>query len=388
MIYQSPAYWALLAVAAAVFALCADSRVRLRCAALIAGSLGALVLVVGIDPRYGALLLVSIGWVVVSARAAAGSSVRQRWALHLFGPVAIVWIASKISTAAHAGPFLFVGFSYFFIKAGTLLKDVQDGRINDPDAFVVAAYFLHFPTFVSGPMHLFGEFDRAVRLPRFPDLEGAIDVTFRVLLGFVKLVVVSPLFLPMSLAGLGPGPLSMSALAVGSLAYSVVIWANFSGYSDLAIATSRLIGVPVPENFNYPYAARNIREFWQRWHITFTRVLTNYLFIPLSRQLPRFMADRPRLLMIVATLVTFLFCGFWHGATPNFVAWGLYHALGLIVFDLYRPGATRRRLARRGRPHAPLINGIGWAAGVTATFAFVSAGWILFVFPLSRLLGD
>jgi alginate O-acetyltransferase complex protein AlgI len=386
MIYHALSYWALLGATAAVFALSAPDSVRTRSMALISASLVALALVVGVDRRYGLVLLLGVIWVTVSVRMAGGS--RGGRLLFWIGPIALLWALTKIASAGHALPFLAVGFSYFFIKSWTLLKDVQDRRVSPPDPFVVVAYFLYFPTFISGPMHLFSEFDRSVRAPRFPDLEGVIDAVFRVLLGSVKLVVIAPLLVPVSLeSAASAGSLPVSTLAAACVAYSFVLWANFSGYSDLAIATSRLAGVYTPENFNYPYAAPNIREFWQRWHMTFTRVLTSYIFVPLSRRLQPALGDRPRTLMMVCTLVTFLFCGFWHGAMPNFVAWGLYHACGLIVFDLYRTGAVRRRQRRKGHAHSALIAGAGRLCGTALTFAFVSVGWILFVFPLSTLLG-
>ena len=388
MIYQSSAYWVLLAATAAIFSLSSAAAVRTRSAALIGTSLLALALVAGIDPWFGVVLLVSVAWITLSVRIAAASRRHPVWVLYLLGPVAIVWILSKVSSASHVAWFQFIGYSYFFIKAGTLLKDVQDRRIENPDPFIVVAYFLHFPTFISGPMHLFGEFDRTLRAPEFPDLEGLVDAVFRVLLGLVKVKVLTPLLLPISLEALASsGTLSLATLGVGCIAYSIVIWANFSGYTDLAVATSRLMGVRTPENFNYPYAAANIREFWQRWHITFTRVLTSYVFVPLSRRLQVPLEDRPVTLMVVCTTVTFLFCGFWHGATLNFLVWGLYHAIGLIVYDLYRPGAMRRRLRRKGAPHAALVNRVERWSAIACTFAFVSAGWIFFVLPLSRLMG-
>ena len=386
--FESLLFWVCLAATGAVFCLSPPAWVRARSAALTATSLLVLAFVVGVDPWFGIVLLISVAWVALAVRIAAVFHGRRGMLLYLFGPVAIVWILSKEAPVFHVASIQFVGFSYFFIKAGTLLKDVQDRRIERPDPFAVVSYFLHFPTFVSGPMHLFGEFDRSLRAPEFPDLKGFIDVCFRILLGLVKVKILAPLFLPISLESIAAtGPLSVTTLAVGSLAYSVVIWANFSGYTDLAVATSRLMGVHTPENFNYPYAARNIREFWQRWHISFTRVLTSYVFVPLSRRLQASLGDRPRTLMVVCTLITFLFCGFWHGATPNFLLWGLYHAFGLIVFDLYRPGAMRRRLRRKGNPNAVFINRVEHLFGIALTFSFVSASWILFVFPVSRLLG-
>lgn len=349
----------------------------------------ALVLIMEVDPRFGVLLLISVAWIAFSVKIAAASRGRRMWVLYLLGPVAIFWILSKVASASHAAWFQFLGFSYFLIKAWTLLKDVRDRRIEKPDPFLVVAYFLYFPTFISGPMHLFGEFERTVRAPEFPDLDGLVDVVFRVLLGLVKVKVLAPLLLPISLESLASfGTLSLTTLSVGCVAYSIVIWANFSGYTDMAVATSRLMGVHTPENFNYPYAAANIREFWQRWHISFTRVLTSYVFVPLSRRLQAPLGDRPKTLMVVCTLVTFFFVGFWHGATPNFLVWGLYHAFGLIFFDLYRPGAMKRRQRRRGSPHAALINRVERLSGIAGTFAFVSGGWILFVLPISRLMGN
>ncbi len=389
MIYQSLAYWMLLAATAAVFSLSSPAAARTRSAALIGASLLTLALVAGIDLWFGVVLLMSVAWIMLAVRLAAGSHKRPVWVLYMLGPVAIVWVLSKVSSASHLGLLQFVGYSYFFIKAGTLLKDLQDRRIENPDPFVVVAYFLHFPTFISGPMHLFNEFDRSLRAPEFPDLEGLVDAVFRILLGLVKVKVLAPLLLPISLEALASsGTLSLATLGIGCIAYSIVIWANFSGYTDLAVATSRLMGVYTPENFNYPYAAANIREFWQRWHITFTRVLTSYVFVPLSRRLQTPLEGRPVTLMIVCTTVTFLFCGFWHGATSNFLVWGLYHAAGLIAYDLYRPGAMRRRLKRKGSPHAALVNRLERWSAIAGTFAFVSAGWIFFVLPISRLLGN
>jgi alginate O-acetyltransferase complex protein AlgI len=160
----------------------------------------------------------------------------------------------------------------------------------------------------------------------------------------------------MSLMALvGGGPVPLKTLVTASFVYSIVIWADFSGYSDAAIAASRLIGVGAPENFNRPYFAPNIREFWQRWHISFSRVLTSYLFVPISRALQRRLKGR-KPVMVIAYLATFLACGYWHGPTANFLAWGAYHGVGLIVFDLVQSKARRRPGApprSRRRPRGP-----------------------------------
>jgi D-alanyl-lipoteichoic acid acyltransferase DltB (MBOAT superfamily) len=114
--------------------------------------------------------------------------------------------------------------------------------------------------------------------------------------------------------------------------------------------------------------------------MTFSRVLTSYVFMPLSRALQRGLGPRRSLVMVIAYLATFLLCGYWHGPTPNFLAWGAYHGLGLIVFDAYQ-SRSRRRLGARGRRSS----GPARAAAIAVTFLFVSLGWILFVLPLSQV---
>ena len=133
------------------------------------------------------------------------------------------------------------------------------------------------------------------------------------------------------------------------------------------------MGVKVPENFQLPYLARNLREFWQRWHITFTRFLTQYLFVPFVRLFQRRIATASAAMTTaVAYLITFLFCGFWHGSTLNYLVWGLYHGLGLAAYDYYR---QRRLAAARTLRRVP-------AAFALITFLFVSLGWVFFTLPL------
>jgi alginate O-acetyltransferase complex protein AlgI len=235
-------------------------------------------------------------------------------------------------------------------------------------------------------MHLYGEFEHSLREPARLDGESLVDVLFRILLGFVKIKLVAALFTPLSLEAVkASGALTLRGLLAGSFAYSIVIWADFSGYSDLAIATSRVVGIRTPENFNYPYAAANIRDFWQRWHITFSRVLTAYVFVPVSRKLNAAFGGRRQAVLIASYLATFLFCGYWHGPTLNFLLWGLYHGAGLVVYDLYRQGATKRRLKRKGRPLFPYAEPLGRAASVALTFSFVSLGWVFFVLPAGMI---
>ena len=390
--FETPLFWALLLVAAALFRVAGQERVRARAASLAVIGVVALLSVVGLNPLLVLYLVAASLWIFYALKLTKrlGEARPYLASFLVFLPVLMPWVLGKQSAANDWKPldFLyFVGFSFFLIKAWTLIKDCHDGRVERPDLFVVLAYLLFFPTYVAGPMHLYGEFDATLREPSRLDGEAAVDVIFRVLLGFVKIKLVVALFTPLSLDALkSSGALTLRGLIAGSFAYSVVIWADFSGYSDLAIATARVVGIRTPENFNYPYAAANVRDFWQRWHITFSRVLTAYVFVPVSRKLNAALGARRKTVMVASYLATFLFCGYWHGPTLNFLLWGLYHGAGLVVYDLYRQGATKRRLKRKGQPRFRYAEPLGRAASVALTFCFVSLGWVFFVLPAGRMI--
>ena len=227
-------------------------------------------------------------------------------------------------------------------------------------------------------MHQFTEFRASLDAPYRLDAERLIDCVFRIVLGLVKILVIANLLAPASLTGLsGVESIDPLRLIFAACIYSVVLYADFSGYCDIAIGTSRLIGMDVPENFNWPYLASSMRDFWRRWHITFSRALTAHIFMPLSRILARKLPKSTAQASAIANTATFAFCGYWHGATLNFIVWGLWHALGLIGQDW-----NVRRLRRRGwRP--PLVK--PWpirVRDIALTFGFVSVGWIFFALPV------
>jgi D-alanyl-lipoteichoic acid acyltransferase DltB (MBOAT superfamily) len=390
--FETLFFWVLLVITAASFQIIPANQVRARAAALTVTSILAVAFVVKLNPLWIFFLVASSVWVLVGLKLtrvlARNRPFLASWLVFL--PVLIPWVVGKQAVALAWTPLTilyFVGFSFYLIKAWTLIKDYHDGRIAELDPFVVLAYFLFFPAYIAGPMHYFGEFDRTIRNLSGLNGEVLVDIVFRILLGFAKIKLVAALLIPVSLEAVKTsGRAGLRGLIFGSFAYSIVIWADFSGYSDLAIGTSRLVGIQTPENFNYPYAAANIREFWQRWHITFSRVLTAYIFIPVSRRLQKSFAQRRNLVLIVSYLVTFLFCGYWHGPTLNFLLWGLYHGAGLIVYDLYRQITTRRRLLSKGQPRSRFVAPLSHVASVALTFSFVSFGWIFFVLPTDMLL--
>ena len=390
-IFEGVEFWMTVAIVAAAAHLLPDQAHKWRAALLAVASIAGLVLVVDLNPLLLAVVAGSIGWIWIASRAPpAWTKGRTTLATTCgVGPVLAVWVVGKQSVGAGFDPlsFLyFIGFSFFLIKAWTFLKDLYDGRTEQPDIVVLCAYFLHFPTYVSGPMHYMAEFRESLRKPERLDLESAVDVGFRIALGLLKIKFLAPLLTPLSLLAIGEeADVGVSYLVIASVCYSLVLLFDFSGYADLAIATSRLVGIRTPENFNWPYLAPNIREFWQRWHMSFTRALTSYVFIPLSRSRWLSPLGTGRTRSATCYLLTFAACGYWHGATVNFILWGLYHAIGLIFYDIWR---SRQGPRRRGSQLEMTPTGLMKQGAATAlTFAFVSAGWILFVFPIAQITG-
>jgi D-alanyl-lipoteichoic acid acyltransferase DltB (MBOAT superfamily) len=145
----------------------------------------------------------------------------------------------------------------------------------------------------------------------------------------------------------------------GSLAFTFQLFLDFSAYSEMALGIALMLGFTLPQNFNSPYAASSLRDFWRRWHMTLSRYLRDYVYIPLG-------GSREGLASYVgATLVTMGLCGLWHGAGWTFVAWGLLHGLGLMVCRFWQS----RMVAL---PHS-----VAWLI----TFLFVVIGWVLFRAP-------
>jgi alginate O-acetyltransferase complex protein AlgI len=350
------------------------------------GSAAFLWVFTGIGALYLVALYAGLSLVFAAASSAVGGTASRGRVWWVLGVVLGLWALGKMGSSLHLSYFswlFFLGASFLIVKVWTFCKDLRDGRIRGANLSSFLAYCTFFPCFLSGPMHYYGEFRETFERREELNGEMLVNAVFRILHGLVKVLIVAQVLRPWSLAGIrdvGWSEVAAAELAGRSLVYSLVIYLDFSGYSDIAIAGARLLGIRVPENFQMPYLARNLREFWQRWHITFTRFLTQYLFVPIARRLQRRGGLSAPVLTSVSYLLTFIFCGFWHGATANFLVWGMYHGLGLSAYDWFR----QRRLAaaRTAGVPAPVPGSVQRSLYVLMTFAFVSLGWVFFILPL------
>ena len=292
----------------------------------------------------------------------------------LFSPATAAGLVKQVA-AVHPGaaPLAISFFAFEFVH---YLVEVGRGRepIRRPDDFILFA--LHFPSLVAGPIKRYQDYGPSLHAGLAGvTVEDVAAGAQRIALGLVKKIVLADNltlalnFYGQRVAGLSTGEawLFLSALAARILL-------DFSGYTDMAIGLSRLLGVRLPENFNYPYLATSLRDFWQRWHMSLTSWIRDYIYIPLGGN------RHGRVRQLANALLVFALCGLWHGPAWHFVLWGLWHGLGLVINHAYASflGPVGRGLAGLFA-RAPVL---GWAV----TLLYVAVGWLLFFYEPAQAL--
>jgi len=228
------------------------------------------------------------------------------------------------------------------------------------DPLHVALYTLFFPRLVAGPIVRPNEFFPQLERPRrFSWLRTQLGLQLFVWGFFKKTCVADPLALAIDPFYADPAAFSTLAAWLAVLGYSVQLYCDFSGYSDMAIGLGHLVGVRLPQNFRLPYLATDIRDFWQRWHLSLSRWIRDYLYISLGGN--RVSAARQAINLIAVMGV----CGFWHGAQWTFIAWGCLHGL-LLAIHRATPWPTW------------LSTSVGRAVCIAGTYMVVALAWVLF----------
>ncbi len=341
------------------------------------------------DPRFVLLLVAETAIAHVGARMihrSTDDSVRKWW---MIGSVAALlgilgyfkyvgFFAVNVDNVArslHLGnlvpliqPTLPVAISFFTFMAISYVIDVYHRQLEPALPLDLAVYLAFFPHLVAGPIVRGSELLPQIRHRRDPnhlDYSRAFQLILRgmfkkvVISSYVGTAIVDPVFI---------SPHSHSALEVlfAIWGYAVQIFCDFSGYTDIAIGLALLLGIKFPINFDAPYSADSLQDFWRRWHITLSRWLRDYLYIPLGGNRGS-KAEVARNIMI-----TMVLGGLWHGANWTFLIWGALHGAGQVVGHLRR---ERRRAA--GLPE-PTPSRWRHAWSVFLTFQFVCLAWVFF----------
>ena len=257
-----------------------------------------------------------------------------------------------------------VGISFYTFMAISYVVDVYRGQLEPAPFGRFAVYLSFFPHLVAGPIVRGSELLPQLERPRDPRRVDTTRAFFLIVSGlFLKVVIANHLATHLvDDVFAAPDRHSSLEVLVGVYGYAVQIFADFCGYTNIAIGIALLLGFEFPQNFANPYTAVSLQDFWRRWHMTLSRWLRDYLYIPLGG------SRKGKLLTYRNLLATMLLGGLWHGAAWTFVAWGGIHGLGLAVERLWRD-------LRGGEPRD---SALGRWVGRVVTFHVVCLGWIFF----------
>jgi alginate O-acetyltransferase complex protein AlgI len=374
MIFSSPRFLVFLAAVLAVLAVPARHETRKRI--LLVASC---VFYAAWDYRYLALLLVVsiIDYYCAERIAATEKPSTRRWWV-TFSVVSNLGIlgyfkyynffAENLTLLGLRVPALDIllpaGISFYTFKSMSYTIDVYRREIEPCRSLMDYATFVtFFPELIAGPIVRASIFLPQMTRQIGPTADRVAEGASLFLLGLTKKVVIADRVAgPVDQICGHPSGFSGTTLWLGVVGYSIQIYCDFSGYSDMAIGTAKMIGYDLPENFNMPYVARSITEFWQRWHMTLSAWLRDYLYIPLGGN------RRGEGRRYANLMLTMLLGGLWHGASWNFVLWGGLHGAALCIHKLWQTGPGKKIRV------SPVI---AWAG----TLSFVALCWIPFRAP-------
>ena len=273
----------------------------------------------------------------------------------------------------HLQVILPLGLSFFIFRLLSYLIEIQRGKLlAESNLLIFANYVAFFPSLLSGPIDRPGAFLPQLQKARAFDTTLATDGMRQILWGmFKKMVIANNLSMFVDGIWSQSAGAGTPAIWLAVLLYPIQMYADFSGYSDMSIGVAKLLGIRIAINFNYPFFAVNIAEYWRRWHISLTSWLTDYVFSPLSIRF-RDWGNRG---LIVSILITFVLIGAWHGARWTFVVFGLYHGLLYIPLMLNGSFFKKSKLKSQGRWNLPAGKDF---RQMTGTFLLVALGLILF----------
>ncbi len=278
--------------------------------------------------------------------------------------------------------FLPIGIAYYTLQNISYLVDVYRRQTAVPDNFIdFALYLAYFPKILSGPIERARTFLPLLAQPRRVDNTALAQSLSLIVLGLLR-----KLFIANILANIifwdafeTPSRYTGPELIAWILIYGLFLYNDFAGYTEIVRGISGLFGIPLSPNFQQPYFARNLTEFWNSWHITLSHWLRDYIFFPLSRALLRRNPSRRNPLnLILPPLVTMLISGLWHGLSWNMVLWGGLHGLYQVVERV--PTLWRAITPPQKRPFWWQIMAMG------LVFSLVSLAWVPFVMDLSTAL--
>jgi alginate O-acetyltransferase complex protein AlgI len=299
------------------------------------------------------------------------------------------WTGQPIDLA-NPSDVVWLGFSFLAFRLIHMLRDYQTGRLPGYSMEKLVTYAIFFPSYISGPIdrsqRWIGELEQINSRPATdnPDrtlkARNTVAGLQRILIGMFKKFVLADSLALFALSPQNAGQ-TTSALWMWILlfSYTLRIYFDFSGYTDIAIGLGRLMGFHLPENFDRPYLKQNLTAFWNSWHITLAQWFRTYFFNPLTRSLRMQPRKLPTWMIIfLGQVSTMALIGLWHGITWNFLIWGVWHGLGLFIHNRWSEWARLRIAPQVEQSFTRAALSLGsWLM----TFLFVALGWVWFALP-------
>lgn len=266
-----------------------------------------------------------------------------------------------------------VGISFYTFQSMSYTLDIYNKKLKPYDALSFALYVSFFTQLVAGPIVRAKDFLPQLQKKRIPTFNTASMGLFLIILGYFKKIVIADNLAPFAGKVFAhPEVYSNHDVMRGVISFATQIYCDFSGYSDIAIGISLLLGLRLKRNFNFPYLAMGFRDFWRRWHISLSTWIRDYIYIPLGGS----RVSTPRHMMNI--LITMTLCGLWHGASWMFVLWGIFH--GVMQISEYWIVKGWNTLEKGACPALQYIKEhFAFQLAITIlTFTLVCIGWVLF----------
>jgi D-alanyl-lipoteichoic acid acyltransferase DltB (MBOAT superfamily) len=263
-----------------------------------------------------------------------------------------------------------IGISFYTFHGLSYVIDIYKDRIKPEKDFVSYSLFVsYFPLLVAGPIERATHLLPQIKKKRVFNYSQSVDGLRQILWGlFKKMVIADNCALFANTMFNHAGYNNGSSLFLGAIFFSFQIYGDFSGYSDIALGTSKLLGIDLLKNFNFPYFSRDIAEFWRRWHISLSSWFKDYLYIPLGG------SNGSMWIKIRNTFIIFIVSGFWHGANWTFIVWGLLNALFIMPSIIFKTNRNNIEIVAKNK----LFPSIKEVFQIITTFGLATLAWIFF----------
>jgi len=297
-----------------------------------------------------------------------------KYASAAFNPFASILAGVGLSRVA----VFFIGISYLSFRLVHLVQEVRNEVVGMPNIWEYLSFAFYVPTLSVGPINPYSKFIRSLNAPD-RDKTPVGRSLLRILVGFTKYIFLGSLVAQFTYAGLlrDGHPHAVIDLVIAIPAYTIYLYCNFSGFCDMAIGVSGLLGIEVAENFDRPFLARNLQEFWTHWHMTLSAWIRDLAFTPMTKALMRRFGSQSGNHVIAASImISFLVVGIWHGTGLNFLIFGALQGFGIASVNYYTVWLKKR--LGRDKFAAYRKNRLICTAAMVVTFTYFSL--TLFVF--------